>query len=449
VARNFYDVLAVDPDLEKDKMVLELESLARKLVASGRMRIDAGEYVTFFRWSIPQEQIYRVFSYRELNDPNLKSRTLRIMKQELEKLYDDEDALEQKALSEYGRLQGEIEKHLKLDLERELKLARMFVQSAHPSVIMLIIWEEVEVFISFAHNIGDVLDIESWQKMGTNSGMQSTAGMRNYAIYVSANGNPFLPEDYVGGGNNGHPAMARIMIIAAQEIGHFADIIRNGVGQPVSRHSADIAVTKPKDNVREGRLKDIRHAKKVGQLLQHCGLQQAMEAEKSAAYYEKYRKGELIHKTAEIKAKRAWKKFRRKAMRKRMKFIPKFPDFDRPAIRMHQMVGDMLFNLSPVADVYRSDDKDQEEAIACAEALARVPQQVVKWGHHTTLFMYPHLYRIYYGQVIPACVKTFEDLTGGKYKFSYTKKKKILPFRILDAITFWLQGIFGKKKKEK
>jgi hypothetical protein len=445
VARNFYDVLAVDPDLEEEKMVLELESLARKLVASGRMRIDAGEYITFVRFSIPHHNIYRVFSWRELHDAHLQASTLASIKQELAKEYQGE-TLEKKARSEFKRLQDEIAKHLKLDPEIELKLARAFVQAAHPSVIMLILWEEVDVFLSFSHNIGDVLDIESWQTMGTNSGMQSTS-MRHYAIYVSANGNPFLPENYVGGGIHGRPALARIMIIAAQEIGHFADIRRDASGRPVDRHSADIGVRRAKDHVRQGRHKDIAHAKKVGLVLQKCGLDKAVEAEKAAIYYEKHRKGDLIHKRSEIKARRLWKKFCRKASRKRLKFIHKFPDFDRPASFMQNMVGDMLFNLSPVADVYRSDDPHQEEAIACAEALARVPQQVIKWGHHTTIFMYPHLYRIYYGQVIPACVQTLETLTGNAYRFSYTRKKKILIFRWMDAVWFWLLARFRREKK--
>ena len=367
--RNIYDMLAKIPAMEKAEMVIEQEALAEKLVRSGRFRIDAGEQINFIRFSIPQENIYDVYSYRELHEPELQPKTLQSITAHLEKSYSGK-ALEQKAQSELRRLQSEVDKMLKVPLEMEMKLARAVVQSAHPSVMMLIIWEEVQVFVSFSHSIGDVLDIESWQSMGANSGMQSTAGRRKYAIYTSSNGNPFLPEDYVGGGKHGQQALARLMVIIAQEIGHFADIMRNQLGQPISRHSANIEVSQPKENVRIGRLRDIEYGEKVGKLLYQCGLKQAMEAEKSARYYAKHREGQLIHKRAEAKRKREWKKLKRRAARQKLTFVEKFPDHDKPAIRMHQMVGDMLFNLSPVADVYRSDDPVQEEAIACAEALA-------------------------------------------------------------------------------
>ncbi len=44
---------------------------------------------------------------------------------------------------------------------------------------------------------------------------------------------------------------------------------------------------------------------------------------------------------------------------------------------------------------------EAEEAIACVEALARVPQQVMKWGYLTTKSTMHDLYKIYYGEVIP------------------------------------------------
>lgn len=445
MARPLYDVLARAPALDKENMIVELEALAEKLMRSGRLRVDAGERINFVRFSIPQENIYRVFSWRELNDPQLQPQTMTAIRYELARNHRG-NALEQKAAGEMARLRAEIARHLEVEPEMEMKLARAIVQAAHPSVILLLLWEEAEVFISFSYNIGDVLDIESWQKMGANSGMQSTAGRRHYAIYVSAGGSPFLPEDYQGHGRHGKPALARMMIIAAQEIGHFADILRNPMGQPVARHSANISVTEPTPNAREGRRKDMEQCRKVEEMLERCGLRKAMEAEKTAAYYAKHRKGEAIHKSAERKAKKLWKRFTRKAARRKLTFVAKFPAFEDPAIKMTAMVGDMLFNLSPVADVYRSDDPVQEEAIACAEALARVPQQVVKWGHHTVFFMAPHLYHLYYGQVIPACVQAYESITGQKYRFSYTIKRKPWAARRVDALTAWVRRRLPGKK---
>ncbi len=66
------------------------------------------------------------------------------------------------------------------------------------------------------------------------------------------------------------------------------------------------------------------------------------------------------------------------------------------ASKIVAMAIDMRFNLSPKADAYAREDPVEEEAIACVEALARVPQQANKWGHRLTRAMMPNLYRIYY-----------------------------------------------------
>ncbi len=67
-------------------------------------------------------------------------------------------------------------------------------------------------------------------------------------------------------------------------------------------------------------------------------------------------------------------------------------------------LSDMAFNLAPDADAYRNPDPEVEEAIACIEALARVPQQVVKWGHAPVQLGWPSLYAAYYGTVVPGCI---------------------------------------------
>ena len=69
--------------------------------------------------------------------------------------------------------------------------------------------------------------------------------------------------------------------------------------------------------------------------------------------------------------------------------------------RIRAMLDDMAFNLAPQADAYQKDNAEHEAAIACAEALARVPQQVIKWGYRATEACYPALYEVYYKQVIP------------------------------------------------
>jgi hypothetical protein len=65
-------------------------------------------------------------------------------------------------------------------------------------------------------------------------------------------------------------------------------------------------------------------------------------------------------------------------------------------------VEDMAFNLAPQAEVYRDADPLVEEAIAVIEAVARVPQQVNKWGHKPVMKAWPNLYQFYFGIVMPA-----------------------------------------------
>ena len=102
------------------------------------------------------------------------------------------------------------------------------------------------------------------------------------------------------------------------------------------------------------------------------------------------------------------------------------------------MIEDMRFNLSPVADVYKRVNKEEEEAIACIEALARVPQQVIKWGYLTTMETMRDLYKIYYGEVIPSLIINYNLMTGKKYNRNNTKVSKTFFSR--------LKGFFIKDK---
>jgi hypothetical protein len=85
-----------------------------------------------------------------------------------------------------------------------------------------------------------------------------------------------------------------------------------------------------------------------------------------------------------------------------------------PANLLLTYFPDMFFNLDPQADVYRRKDPKEEEAITCIEALARIPQQVVKWGHPAVNFCTPHLYKLYYSELVPACSKAVQRLLAVK-----------------------------------
>ena len=97
-------------------------------------------------------------------------------------------------------------------------------------------------------------------------------------------------------------------------------------------------------------------------------------------------------------------------------FVKHFREEKYLSIMIKTMIEDMQSNLSPGADVYKRNDPEAEEAIACVEALARVPQQVMKWGYLTTRATMHDLYKVYYSEVIPSLVENYELLTDRKYK---------------------------------
>ena len=80
-----------------------------------------------------------------------------------------------------------------------------------------------------------------------------------------------------------------------------------------------------------------------------------------------------------------------------------------PATQLRQCLADMAFNLTPDHEAYRRSDPQAHEAMQCMEALARVPQQVIKWGHSTTSLCMRQLYHLYYNEVVPACAQTAQE----------------------------------------
>jgi hypothetical protein len=204
-------------------------------------------------------------------------------------------------------------------------------------------------------------------------------------------------------------------------MGHFADILRDPMGRPVGRHSADIAVRRASDAARRARKNDQANVARIKQMLEALGLVTLQEADRAVAFYRKNRPKEAVAKKSQKQAQKQHKHFIKKAEKQGMGWVAKFPHQEDLGEKLVLMLGDMKFNLAPVASAYQREDKEEEEAIACAEALARVPQQVNKWGHHCTRALYPEMYQLYYGQVIPAVVKCYEAVSGQKYRFSYTR----------------------------
>jgi hypothetical protein len=434
---NLYHILFNNPALEAEDMYAQLEQLAEMLVHSGRLRIDAQDKINFARFYLPYDEVSMMFSKRELTDPRLTSRTKKVIIDVLSRKFSGNRLIAEtnKALQ---RLRDELSRYQVVKYELEMKLARLIVQSAHPVVIMLMIMEQVEVFVSYSYNIGDMMDITSWQEVGENSGLQSMS-FRKYSIFTSAAGDPFADTEKDSIYGDGFPAMARMMVIIAQEIGHYSDVVRDQYRRPISRHSADLYGRRAKENVRIARLKDIENVIRIRNYFAKRGLRSLAEAERHFKFFKQKKRYGIVMLLTRLQMSLYNFIF---VMRcPRLSFLIKALKPEKYlASKINAMLDDMQFNLEPKADVYTREDKQEEEAIACIEALARVPQQCVKWGKNLTKYIMPNLYNIYYDQVIPSCIKHYEILTGKKFHIS--THKKLYPLKRIKKL-------FKKKPKFK
>ncbi len=378
---NVYNVLFEQPVYEKP-LNKPYEALAQALVAGGRMRIDAFEKINFIRFPAKGQDVF--LSYRELHDPRLVTFTEQLI-----------------GKTNVELLRKEIAKNRPVPEDIEIKLARLVVQAAHPSVIELMLIERVEIFLSYSYNIGDLLDFVSWQEQGSNSGMQSV-GFGDARIFVSCDGDPFSKDEEAA--ENTKYSLGRFMTIAGQEIGHYSDLRRNRQGVPVARFSLD-SWRYASSVVADARKKDILWGKKVEEIFNYLNLNENVQLEKSITFFKKHRKFSFSLLWAMLKSYCATKTLQQRAKKFNVK-IAHLHDARHLAI----MLADMRFNLSPRAPVYERSDPREQEAIMCVEALARVPQQAIKWGHKTTAFMYPNLYRFYYNKVIPANIEVVKNL---------------------------------------
>lgn len=451
---NLYHVYHKMPALRKEDMYVGLENLTKRFVESGLLRIDAEPMQNFTRFSIPTRNIHLVFTKRELYEKHLLERTYSQLRNALIESGATNN-LEQKIRDEVEKLKTQLKKHLEISFELEMELARILVQSSHPVIFLLIMLENVQVFLSYGHNIGEVMDVVSWQKAGSNSGMQSTDG-KNVAIFVSCGGDPLAldpPEnkelddkftDKLTSGD-GEPALARMMGIAGQEIGHYSDIKRDKFGRQYIRYSANFSGTRADPIVNKARLTDLNNLGIYFKLLQSKGLQKLVDIENNLKIFDRQ-----SHKDIYYYIKYLWMKIYRFIFTyraKKAKFIP-ITNLEKNrylGISISEIFGDMAFNLEPVADVYKNENKDIETAIACIEALARVPQQANKWGHTATLFFWRNLYKFYYNKVIPGCIKDYETISGKKFTL-YPSKLRRYSFK--EKITFKINH-FKKRIKQR
>lgn len=411
---NRYDILRRLPGYEADTIPLELELLAQQLVASGRLRLNADTARNFVTYSGPGFD--KTLSYRELTDPNLLPDTRAMIARTLPGSAGEEGLNETCA-----RLFKEMKTAQQITPEREMQVARLLVQATHPVVIHLCLLEGVDLFVSYAHNVADLMAVHFWESVGNSSGLQAVSG-DGTAVYVSCGGNPFITDDaHKTFQSDGFGALARMQVIAAQELGHYADLLRDETGRIIGRHSATLAPLRARPAYAQARLDDLRQVAHWQHLAGELGVRALAGLEKEARFYAQHRPASPKRWWLDRQVGARREAIRRNAAQAGYALIARFPEglhgSQGWATDLLACLRDMAFNLAPQAEAYRRDLPAEEEAVACIEALARVPQQAVKWGGLATGQCWPGLSRLYEEDVIPAAIGAYERRAGKAWHF--------------------------------
>jgi hypothetical protein len=403
--RSVYDVQHERYKLDR-KLPPVQETLAQLIISSGRMRIDAEFSKNFQRLLLSEFSINDTFSWRELDDANLRPQSIERLQRKMAKKLPAEQALAL-AQQHIGQLHNTLTQKGQVPSKTELMLARALVLCNEPEVIQLIHQEKAEIFISFGQSVGDVMDVARWQEVGSNSGLQAVGGGEN-AVYISCGGNPFLSEDEYNHGGDGKSALARFLIIAAQETGHNADMVRNEHGQWIGRYSAIHWGREPSPKAGQGRKRDIARCHLVWRETIRCGLNRVAPWEEHLKFYhDKKIRGARVN-VQWLMCKLGWLVMASIMASRGLSPLLTLQRSGYPCMQLRVFFSDMQANLTPIADVYKRGNPKEEEAVACIEAVARVPQQVIKWGHRAVSFVSPALYDMYYVDIIPACRKALK-----------------------------------------
>ncbi len=381
---NLYHLLHFIPAIEAWEMPPGLERAAQTLVRSGKLRINADAYRNFVRHGTADTDL--TFTARELTDPALLPR----MQKSLQRLV--APAAGPQGIDDVQqRLRAELKKARGVEEEHELRVARVIAQSCHPAVLQLLIESGAEIFVSYSHNVGDLMAVHDWQGHGTASGLQAT-DERALQVYISCGGDPFFEGENKTYVTDGFDALARMVVIGGQEIGHFADLIRAN-GSIVGRYSLSALPLRRADMAHLAQWR-AASTKRIARLKRR---------EDALAFYDKRNKFSPLWFIAQLRRFIAWIRF---ALANRPDGLPlrlhTYPHH-RAATATAMYLDDMAVNLAPQSNFYRHPDPRVEEEIACIEAVARVPQQVTKWGHGAVAATWPELYRFYYGTIVPGC----------------------------------------------
>lgn len=402
MATNLYHLLGFLPATQAWEMPPALERLAQILVASGKLRVNADNERNFVRYGSSNSDL--TFTSRELRDPALAATT----KARIGRLVAPAAGVQ--GLSDlWTYLNVELKKVRGINAEKEIRIARVIIQSAHPVVIQLLIASGTEIFVSYAHNVADLMPVHVWEKDGGANGMQATDG-HSTAVYISAGGDPFFEGEHKTYTTDGFPALARMVVIAGQELGHFADL-RHGADGIIGRHSIDASHSRLRAApvARRCWLSDRQNIARLAASYHACGLPLLRRVETSVDFYHRRMRYSPQWLLCQLRRFMVWVWFitrcRRSNLLNSFHVLPGLRLGD--AIEHH--LADMAFNLAPDADAYRHPDPLVEEAIIILEAVARVPQQVHKWRHEAVAAAWPQLYRFYFESIIPACAAALPD----------------------------------------
>ena len=394
MATNLYHLLRFIPATEAYEMPPALEALALALVQSGKLRINADTERNFVRLGTSDAD--KTFTARELNDPALRGATRAQLARHVAPAEGQAgfDSL-------WARLQNDLKKARGVSALKEMRVARVLTQSAHPAVIQLLLASGTELFVSYSHTVGDLIAVEAWETHGTASGLQATE-MGGTAVFVSAGGDPFFEGEQKYYTTDGFPALARMVVIAGQELGHFADLRRTPQGI-VGRHSTDPMHSRLRASpiAGPGRLADVRQVTALEKAYLRAGLPHLRQREQAVGFYHHRLRYTPPWFWAQLRRGIAWFLFTQRCKKAGIHLTLLTYPYHRHGEALALFLSDMAFNLAPDADVYRNPDPLVEEAVAVIEAVARVPQQVHKWGHAAVVLAWPHLTPFYYGQVIP------------------------------------------------
>ncbi|MBY0408164.1 MAG: DUF2748 family protein, partial [Rickettsiales bacterium] len=183
------------------------------------------------------------------------------------------------------------------------------------------------------------------------------------------------------------------------------DMIRNAQGVWTGRHSALDWGRAPSPKAGKARRHDVARTQTYEKHCRHMGINLIAEWERHLEFYRNNKLKNARSLLAWLKSRISWLVFCLLLRLRGMGALCTLGRSKNPATQLRRCLQDMLFNLTPDHEAYRRPDPAQHEAMQCMEALARVPQQAVKWGPRATALCMSGLYRLYYGEVVPACEK--------------------------------------------